>query len=52
VILELKKRNYLNIVYIDISFKQRYQYFLTETARADTLEAMREFMTIDEEAQN
>ena len=52
IILELKKRNYLNVLYVDVSFQQRYQYFLKEKGRSDNLEAVKEFMTIDEEARN
>lgn len=48
ILLELKKRNYLNIVLVDASFQQRLRNFLKATARQENIEAAKELMALDE----
>jgi dCMP deaminase len=48
VLLELKKRNYLNIVLVDASFQQRLKNFLKHTSREENMESVRELMALDE----
>jgi hypothetical protein len=52
LLLDLKKRNYLNIVLVDASFKHRLGNFLKERKAAESLETIREFMEIDDSFHN
>ena len=52
ILLELKKRNYLNVVLVDANYKQRFSNFLQQTGREESLQAVHEFMSIDEQFHN
>lgn len=52
ILLELKKRNYLNVVLVDANYRQRFSNFLKEKQVEESLEAVHEFMRIDERFHN